>query len=66
MTNYFYFSDENIKKVKKNRLDLSLNLNKNLNHLPLLSDDTSNIIEYFNDEKNIKKIKKRSFWDLLN
>ena len=64
--NYYYFSDSNIQKINKNRIDLSYNLSKNLHELPLLNNDTNNIIEYPDDDTNFQKIKKRFFWDLLN
>ncbi len=63
--NYYYFSDTNIDKIYKNRLNLSLNLTKNAGELPLLNNDTNNIIEYQNIDESMKKIKKRSFWNLL-
>ena len=63
--NYYYFSDTNIDKIYKNRINLSLNLTKNAGELPLLNNDTNNIIEYQNTDESIEKIKKRSFWNLL-
>ncbi len=66
LINYYYFSDSNVQKINKNRINLSFNLSKNLNELPLLNNDTNNIIEYPNDDTSIQKIKKRFFWDLLN
>ena len=63
--NYYYFSDTNIDKIYKNRLNLSLNLTKNAGELPLLNNDTNNIIEYQNIDESTEKIKKRSFWNLL-
>ena len=63
--NYYYFSDTNIDKIYKNRLNLSLNLTKNAGELPLLNNDTNNIIEYQNIDESMEKIKKRSFWNLL-
>ena len=62
----YYFSDKNIEKINKNRLNLSSKISKSLDELPLLIDDTQNIIEYQNNDTNLEKIKKRSFWDLLN
>ena len=44
--NFYYFSDENIEKINKNRIDFSLKINKNLNELPFLDNDTNSIIEY--------------------
>ena len=63
--NYYYFSDTNIDKIYKNRINLSLNLTKNAGELPLLNNDTNNIIEYQNIDERMEKIKKRSFWNLL-
>ena len=63
---YYYFSDSNVQKVNKNIINLSYNLSKNLHELPLLNNDTINIIDYPDDDTNIQKIKKRFFWDLLN
>ncbi len=63
--NYYYFSDVNINKIYKNRTNLSLNLSKNADELPLLTNDTNNIIEYQNIDETMEKIKKRSFWNLL-
>ena len=62
--NYYYFSDVNINKIYKNRTNLSLNLSKNADELPLLTNDTNNIIEYQNIDETMEKIKKRSFWNL--
>ena len=66
LTNFYYFSDKNVEKINKNRVNLSSKISKNLDELPLLIDDTKNIIEYQNNNRNLEKIKKRSFWDLLN
>tara|TARA_S200000501_G_scaffold54059_2_gene44202 strand:- start:2637 stop:2894 length:258 start_codon:yes stop_codon:yes gene_type:complete len=63
--NYYYFSDSNVQKINKNRINLEFDLSKNLHELPLLKNDTNNIIEYLDDDTSIQKIKKRSFWDLL-
>tara|TARA_B100001029_G_C14746323_1_gene278313 strand:+ start:159 stop:416 length:258 start_codon:yes stop_codon:yes gene_type:complete len=64
--NFYYFSDKNIEKINKNRINLSSQINKILDELPLLKNDTENIIEYQKNDTNLEKIKKRSFWDLLN
>ena len=63
--NYYYFSDNNIDKINKNRINLSQNLNKKAVKLPLLTNDTNNIIHYQNSDDSMEKIKKRSFWNLL-
>ena len=66
LTNFYYFSDKNVEKINKNRVNLSSKISKSLNELPVLINDTNNIIEYQNNDTNLEKIKKRSFWDLLN
>tara|TARA_B100001123_G_C15001601_1_gene903778 strand:- start:246 stop:509 length:264 start_codon:yes stop_codon:yes gene_type:complete len=61
-----YFSNENVVKVNKNRILYSSNVEHNINDLPLLENDTNNIIEYKNDIEVYKKNKKKySFWGLL-
>ena len=62
----FYFSDLNIKKTNKNR-SISLNrLVSDIQKLPLLKNDTEDIIEYKDDIENFKKKKKKyKFWDLV-
>ena len=61
----FYFSDEN----KKNSYRSLNNINKTIslysNLLPILKNDTNNVVKYINREKNKKK-KKYNFWNLLN
>ena len=66
LTITFYFSDENVRKTNKFRSLYSINLNKMINNLPLLKNDTSDIIQYKNDVEIYKKEKKNYiFWDLL-
>ena len=66
LTITFYFSDENIRKTNKFRSVYSINLNKMINNLPLLKNDTSDIIQYKNDVEIYKKKKKNYiFWGLL-
>ena len=62
---FYYFSDGNIEKINKNRVNLSSQIFQSLDQLPLLNNDTNNVIEYQNNNTNMDKIKKRSFWDLL-
>ena len=62
----FYFSDENIKQINKSRFNYLNKLNKHILDLPLLKNDTNNIIEYKNDIDNNKKKKKYNlFWRLI-
>ncbi len=66
LTITFYFSDENIRKTNKFRSLYSINLNKMINNLPLLKNDTSDIIQYKNDVEIYKEKRKNYiFWDLL-
>tara|TARA_B100000029_G_C17378559_1_gene888794 strand:+ start:114 stop:377 length:264 start_codon:yes stop_codon:yes gene_type:complete len=59
-----YFSDQNIKKsyrsldIVESKID---NYSKNLN---ILKNDTSNIIEYIENDESLKK-KNYSFWKLI-
>ena len=64
LINIFYFSNENIKNTNKIRSNYTV-IDKSLN-LPLLKNDTNNIIEYTDDIKQyIKKKKKYKFFDLI-
>ena len=66
LTITFYFSDENVRKTNKFRSLYSINLNKMINNLPLLKNDTSDIIQYKNDVEIYKKMKKKyTFFDLI-
>tara|TARA_B100000029_G_scaffold440700_1_gene458004 strand:+ start:262 stop:525 length:264 start_codon:yes stop_codon:yes gene_type:complete len=60
-----YFSEENKKKIYKNRNNISKNIEKKTVQIPLLKNDTENIIEYNSSDFKDKKIKKRYFWELL-
>ena len=63
----YYSSNKNIQSTKLNRLNIDSILQEKINKLPVLVNDTNNVIE-FNDSLNeqMKNEKKRSFWDLLN
>ena len=66
LTTKFYFSDQNIRKTNKSRSFYSVKINNNTQNLPLLKNDTKNIIEYSNDVEVYKKKKKKyTFWDLI-
>ena len=60
-----YFSEENIKKIKKNRVNIKNSFKDYLSNLPILENDTSDVIIYNSSEFLEKKIKKRKFWELL-
>ena len=62
-----YFSDENIRKTNKKRSFYSVKSNINLSNLPLLKNDTNDIIEYKNDIEVFKEKKKKyKIFELLN
>ena len=63
---FYYFSNENKNKILKNRVNLSNNISESIKNIPLLENDTDNIILYPSSDSKEEKIKKRYFWELLN
>ena len=63
----YYSSNKNINSKIYNRSNVDQILKKKIKDLPVLINDTDNVIE-FNNSLNDKMIneKKRSFWDLFN
>ena len=62
----FYFSEENIIATNKSRSSYEYGLKFDLKDLPLIKNDTKNIIEYSDDVEIFKKSKKSYiFWDLI-
>ena len=63
----YYSSNKNIDIKKFNRTNINQILNTKISSLPILKDDTNNVI-IFNDgySNKINNDKPRSFWDLLN
>ena len=62
----FYFSDENKKHTNKIRTQYLESINNYLGELPLLINDTDNIINFNNgSDKNKKEKIKRKFWELI-
>ncbi len=60
-----YFSEELSLEIKQNRANYSNNIQIKILPIPLLKNDTDNVIN-FNLQSNVeKKIKKRYFWKLL-
>ena len=62
----YYSSYKNIKNKEYNRNNIDQILNDKISNLPILKNDTDNVIE-FNDgfSNEIKDDKPRSFWNLL-
>ena len=62
----FYISEENIEKINKSRLNYLDKLTYTIQDIPLLKNDTNNIIEYKTDiEADKKKKKYNLFWKLI-
>ena len=62
----YYFSKKNINSKNFNRSNIDQILKEKITDLPILVNDTNNVIEFNNSiesETDIKK--KRSFWDLI-
>ena len=64
LTGKFYFSDTNKKNSYRSLNDIDNKIDKFSKKLPILEDDTKNIIEYV--EKSNNKKKRFNFWKLLN
>ena len=60
----YYFSDENIKKSYRSYKNIDEKIKVYSKDLPLLENDTQNVIEYVK-QTNKKKKKKFNFWKLL-
>ncbi len=62
----YYSSSKNIKIKDFNRENIDEIINSKIKNLPIIKNDTNNIIE-FNDgySNEIKNDKPRSFWNLL-
>ena len=63
-TGKYYFSDENIKNSYRSYKNIDLKIKDYSKNLPLLKNDTENIIEYVK-QTDKKKKKKFNFWKLL-
>ena len=61
----FYFSENNIKWSNKVILQYQNKLDKKFINLPIIKDDTNDIIEYTSEIEDFKNKKQRKFWDLL-
>ena len=61
-----YSSNTNIKNVNLNRSNIDTIVDSKISNLPILKNDTDNVIE-FNSSflEEINDDKKRKFWDLL-
>ena len=64
LTTKYYFSDINKKNSYRSLKSLNEKINIYAEKLPVLEDDTKDIIEYV-EQSNSKKKKKFNFWKLL-
>ena len=66
LSGVYYFSDTNINRIIKNRTFYSKNKLLKIENLPILKNDTNNIVEFTDDIETYKKNKKTySFWGLI-
>ena len=64
LTGKYYFSDENIKKSYRSYKNIDEKIKFYSKELPILENDTMDVVEYIN-QTNKKKKKKFNFWKLL-
>ena len=64
LTGRYYFSDDNKKKSYRSLKTINEKINIYVQKLPILKNDTNNIIEYV-EQSSEKKKKKFNFWKLL-
>ena len=64
LTIRYYFSDNNKKNSYRSLINIDEKIKIYAEKLPILEDDTKNIIEYV-EQSNNKKKKKFNFWKLL-
>ena len=64
LTGRFYFSDTNKKNSYRSLNNINEKIEAYAEKLPVLKDDTKDIIEYV-EQSNNKKKKKFNFWKLL-
>lgn len=60
-----YFSDFNKKKIFDNRINYDTKIKSNINILPILKNDTDDVIEFNSSIDNNKNEIKRNFWNLF-
>ena len=64
LTGKYYFSDKNIKKSYRSYNTVDERIQTYSKNLPVLENDTNDVIEYVS-QTNQKKKKKFNFWKLL-
>ena len=61
----YYFSEKNLILTNKSRSSYSLALKKYEDNLPLLENNTNNIITYIDDLEEFKNKRKKRIWENL-
>ena len=61
----YYFSEQNEIFTNKSRSLYLMTLSDDKNNLPILENDTNNIIIYIDDLEDFKKKRKKRFWEKL-
>ena len=61
----YYFSEKNLILTNKSRSSYTLNLKKYETKLPILKNDTNNIITYIDDLEEFKNKRKKRIWENL-
>lgn len=61
----YYSSNKNMNEKKYNRQNIDKIMKEKISNLPVLLNDTNNVIEFNNSIEENTNEKKRSFWDLL-
>ena len=62
----YYSSNKNLDTKNFNRSNIDQVLKSKINNLPILTNDTDNVIEFNNSiEDGINQEKNRNFWNLL-
>ena len=65
ITARYYFSEKNIIITNKLRSLYAISENRNIKSLPLLKNDTNDIIVYTNDLEEFKRKSKKRIWEKL-
>ena len=61
----YYSSSKNMNEKNQNRLNINEIIKEKISDLPVLPNDTNNIIEFNNSLVDTTNEKKRSFWELI-
>ena len=61
----YYFSEKNVIFINKSRTSYSLTLSEEKNSLPVLINDTNNIIVFKDDLEEFQKKRKERIWEKL-